>query len=238
MRTFHNIFTDTQAAIFQDDGAKEIIVSFPGTQSLQDLLTDIAFIPLPLLTAPGCTNCAVHSGFHVAWRSVADDITRALSQLRVQKPAYSVIVVGHSLGGAIASLAFTDLKANNVPIKAAYTMGAPRVGNAQYATFTDKLAGASDKQLGSFIRITHNTDGVPSLPSIEMGFRHTRTEIYQLDNASGEQTAATTFRCFGQEAPDCSRKTATGFINQDHLKYTGVEVLSAAACNSTGPALG
>jgi hypothetical protein len=111
-------------------------------------------------------------------------------------------------------------------------MGSPRVGNPAYATFTDSLSGASDSNLGTLIRITHNTDGVPGLPTQAMGFQHTRTEIYQLDNAAGLQSPETTFRCFGQEAGDCNRATAMGFINLDHLVYTGVQMTNGETCRS------
>lgn len=225
--------TDTQAAIFKDDNAKELILSLPGTASAQDFITDFSFVPLNQTTAAGCTDCRVHGGFYVAWRSIADAVTAALADLQTANPSYSTIITGHSLGGALATLAYTDLKAAGVPIKIAYTMGSPRVGNPAYTNFNDALSGASDSNLGTLIRITHHTDGVPGLPTQAMGFQHSRTEIYELDNAAGTQSPGTTFRCFGQEAADCNLGTATGFINQDHLVYTGVQMTNGATCSST-----
>ncbi|KAF1930394.1 alpha/beta-hydrolase [Didymella exigua CBS 183.55] len=230
VKTIVNLVTDTQAAIFRDDNAKELILSLPGTSSVQDFLTDFVFIPLDQTTAAGCTDCRVHGGFYVAWRSIADQVTTALADLRAKNPGYSIVITGHSLGGALATLAYTDLKAVDVPVKIAYTMGSPRVGNPAYANFVDRLSGASDSNLGTMIRITHNTDGVPGLPSQAMGFQHSRTEIYELDNAAGKQSLETTFRCYGQEAPDCNKATATGFINQDHLVYTGIQMTNGAEC--------
>lgn len=64
-----NLVTDTQAAIFRDDNAKELIQSFPGTASVEDFVTDFSFIPLTQTTATGCTNYKVHGGFYVAWRT-------------------------------------------------------------------------------------------------------------------------------------------------------------------------
>ncbi|KAJ4992604.1 lipase [Stagonosporopsis vannaccii] len=232
VRTIANLLTDTQAAIFKDDAAKELIVSFPGTSSVQDFVTDFAFLPLDQSTAPGCTDCRVHGAFYVAWRSIADEVAAALADLRAKNPGYSTILTGHSLGGALAILAFTDLKASGVPVKTAYTMGAPRVGNKAYADFNDRLSGASDSNLGSLIRITHGIDGVPGLPTQSMGFQHSQTEIFQLDNAAGTQSPETTYRCFGQEAEDCNRATATGFINQDHLVYTGIQMTNGAECRN------
>ena len=232
VKTIQNLVTDTQAAIFKDDNAKELILSFPGSASLQDFITDFSFVPLYQATAAGCMNCRVHGGFYVAWRSIADEVTTALADLQSKNPRYITIITGHSLGGAIATLAYTDLKASSVPIKTAYTMGAPRVGNSAYADFNDALSGASNSNIGTLVRITHNTDGVPGLPSQTMGFQHSRTEIYQRENAVGMQSPETTFRCFGQEAPDCSKGTARGFINQDHLVYTGVQMVNGETCSS------
>jgi hypothetical protein len=230
---YSNVVTDTQIAIFQDDTAKELIVSFVGSSSVQDAITDINYPLTPFSSAPGCNGCQVHQGLLIAWRSVQVELIQALAELRAQHPDYSTILTGHSLGGGLAGLAYTDLKANNIPIKIAYTMGSLRVGNQAYADFTDKLSGASDSQLGSFIRITHRIDGVPALPLRAMGFVHTRTEIYELNNAVGTQSADRTFRCFGQEAPDCSKRTAVPGINQDHLWYTGVSMTTGEQCYST-----
>lgn len=230
VKTIANLVTDTQAAIFRDDNAKEIILSLPGTSSVQDFVTDFAFVPLNQTTAAGCTDCRVHGGFYVAWRSIADEVIAALADLRAKNPGYSTVITGHSLGGALATLAYTDLKAANLPVKIAYTMGSPRVGNPAYANFVDRLSGASDSSLGTMIRITHKTDGVSGLPSQAMGFQHSRTEIYELDNEAGTQSPETTSRCFGQEAPDCNKATAMGFINQDHLVYTGIQMTNGAEC--------
>lgn len=234
VKTIVNLLTDTQAAIFKDPAAKELIVSFPGTSSVQDFVTDFAFVPLNQTTAPGCKECRVHGAFYVAWRSIADEVTAGLADLRAKNPGYTTILTGHSLGGALATLAFTDLKAGGIPVKAAYTMGSPRVGNIAYADFNDALSGASDSDIGTLIRITHGIDGVPGLPTQGMGFQHSRTEIYELDNSAGTQSAGTTYRCFGQEAGDCNKGSSTGFINQDHLVYTGVQMTNGAECRNVG----
>jgi len=232
VKTINNRITDTQVAVFQDDTAKEFIVSFPGSTSIRDFVTDFVFFLTPLTTAPGCDGCEVHSGLFFAWRSVKNDLTAALEKLRNQHSDYSTIIVGHSLGGGLASLAYTDLKSNGVPVKSAYTMGALRTGNQEYADFTDRLAGASDDALGALIRITHNRDVVVNMPSRDLRFQHTGTEIYQVDNAAGTQTAETTYRCYGQEATDCSFGSADGFINLEHLEYSGVNMVNGDTCRS------
>ena len=225
--------SDTQVAIFQDDTAKELIISFPGTTSMQDALTDVVIYLTPFTTAPGCTGCKVHLGLLTGWRGVQVNLTNALTELQARYPLYSTVIVGHSLGGGLASVAYTDLKSNGVSVRAAYTMGSLRVGNHQYAAFTDALSGASDTAIGSFVRLTHASDGVPSLPPAGLGFRHTRTEIFGLDDpATGLQTAATTFRCYGSGASDCNGGMAQGLINKDHLTYAGISMVNGDTCNS------
>jgi hypothetical protein len=226
--------SDTQVAIFQDYTAKELIVSFPGTTSMQDALTDVVIYLTPFTTAPGCAGCKVHLGLLTGWRGVQVNLTNALTGLQARYPQYSTVIVGHSLGGGLASVAYTDLKSNGISVRAAYTMGSLRVGNHQYAAFTDALSGASDTAIGSFVRLTHASDGVPSLPPAGLGFRHTRTEIFGLDDpATGLQTAATTFRCYGPGASDCNGGMAQGVINKDHLTYAGISMVNGDTCNST-----
>ncbi|KAF2853272.1 alpha/beta-hydrolase [Plenodomus tracheiphilus IPT5] len=233
VKTINNILTDTQVAVFQDDTAKEYIVSFPGSSSVQDAVTDINYFLMPFTTAPGCNACQVHNDLLIGWRSVQQQFTTALADLQTQHSDYSIMTVDHFLSGGLASLAYTDLKVNStIGINYAYTMASLRIGNQAYADFTDTLSRASESALGSLIRISHNTDGVPNLPRETMGFRHTRTEIYQLDGAARTQTAQTSHRCFGQEAVDCNRATAIGVINQDHLMYSGVVMTDGQTCQS------
>lgn len=56
VKSFDDANTDTQAAIYKDDKAKEIIVAFRGTSTPRDLDSDLAFALVPL--DAGGTKCA------------------------------------------------------------------------------------------------------------------------------------------------------------------------------------
>lgn len=87
-----------------------------------------------------------------------------------EHPSYSLVVTGHSLGGALASIASVSLKANFpfTPLKL-FTFGQPRTGSPEYAALVEKLVGADNifrgKHLNEMINvILNNTIMTPSCP--------------------------------------------------------------------------
>lgn len=147
--------TDTQATLFRSDNTSEFIMSFPGTASAQDFATDFTFVPLPYSMCPS-QKCLVHSGFLLAYKSIAGDLKSLLDEKMKAHPNYKVTVTGHSLGGALGQLAYADFKGQNYNVHAAYTYGQPRVGNPAFADYIDQIAGATgDGAVGEYHRTTH-----------------------------------------------------------------------------------
>ncbi len=69
-----------------------------------------------------------------------------------------IVVTGHSLGGALATLLVTDLTANNTPLKPqAWTFASPNVGDAAFAARYGALSTVS-------WRIYNQVDVVPYFP--------------------------------------------------------------------------
>ena len=99
-------------------------------------------------SSPGVKNTdgvQVHDGFTKAYNSVAKLIIANVQSQLAEFPSYSLVSVGHSLGGALSSLGGVSLASNfpNVPLKV-YTFGQPRTGNSAYATLAEDLIGVEN----------------------------------------------------------------------------------------------
>ncbi len=128
-------------------------VAITGTANLYDALTD-----LNTGVKTGHTGFPVHQGFYYAFDSMLTD----LSSFKQSLKGISVIhCVGHSLGGAIATLAADWLKKNGgVSTVKLYTFGSPRVGLASFASRC-----SSNLQTNNIYRVYHKTDPVPMVPT-------------------------------------------------------------------------
>jgi len=105
----------------------------------------------------------------------------AITQARAEHPDYKIVATGHSLGGALASLAAGVLRSQGVTVDL-YTYGAPKVGLegvSKYLSRTD---------MGLNFRVTHKNDPVPKLPPALLGYRHISPEYYV---TSGNEVAVT-----------------------------------------------
>jgi len=93
-----------------------------------------------------------------------------LNHTMSQHPDYEVVVVGHSLGAAVATLAATDIRGKGHPSAKLYAYASPRVANSALA----KYISAQD---GNY-RFSHIDDPVPKLPLLAMGYVHVSPEYY------------------------------------------------------------
>jgi len=155
---------DQQGFVCSDD--KRVIIVFRGTDDFPDWVTNLDLPPVD--TAYG----KVHRGFQGAWESCEYDVTSALERFdrgRVKE----IYVTGHSLGGAIASIAAIALPKTRA-IQAVYTFGQPRTGAEAFGnTYESTLPGL-------YHRIVNDQDIVAMIPP---GYSHCG-QLYWFD-ASG-----------------------------------------------------
>lgn len=128
-----------------------LLITLRGTATLADWLTNLNFG-----TQVGPWGHPVHAGFHEAFKPIRQTLTDYLKQ-RGQAPD-SVHCVGHSLGGALATLTAAHLASLRMPV-VLYSFGAPRVGTAKFAAeFTARVG------VDNILRVSHIADVVPMVP--------------------------------------------------------------------------
>jgi pimeloyl-ACP methyl ester carboxylesterase len=155
---------------------RHAVIAFRGTKGLHNWKVDSQI---------GWTGTPPrHRGFDSAWRSMEPAVRAWLKQ---HQPL-SITLTGHSLGGAIATLAALDL-AKGWPIDEVVVFGCPRVGPAEFAKAYSAAPRSSD---GSTIdlrpitmRYIKTTDLVPRLPWEFLGYGHVGDCFYF--NRQGEE---------------------------------------------------
>ena len=216
--TLYDAKTDTVGMVGLLD--KQIFVLFRGTTSWNNWVSDAeAWQDDPHYE--GCADCAIHHGFHRCMDAIRDQLFASVSTLRKSYPSYPIVVGGHSLGGAIATLAAVDIVASGVPSLHVrhYTFGSPRVGNKAFAQYADAL-------LPTTQRITHYKDPVPHAPPqyIPMvgAYEHLLSEVYESEEHSLKA-------CKGVSDPTCMmqwRDTQTDA--SDHSLY--LDLCTSCSC--------
>eukprot|EP00927_Polykrikos_kofoidii_P055697 TRINITY_DN49910_c0_g1_i1.p1 TRINITY_DN49910_c0_g1~~TRINITY_DN49910_c0_g1_i1.p1 ORF type:complete len:352 (-),score=52.36 TRINITY_DN49910_c0_g1_i1:89-1093(-) len=217
---------------------KKCVIAFRGSVSLANWISDFTFLtktwPLSENGAAWCPGCRAHLGFAIAWDAVRDDAMSFIVELGCR----NVTVVGHSLGGAVATLAAVDIRATgprNLVVSNIYTFGCPRVGNK---AFTEAFAGQptapninDDNGTSAIIswRVVYHHDPVPHLSNPFVDMTHVGTEVHYYTADSSRYKV-----CDGGEDPTCSDSLSKfQLFNLDHIWYfnkTFAHRLMSSAC--------
>ena len=127
----------------------QAVFAVKGTAGLMDALTD-----LNAGIKSARTGGKVHQGFLDVFNSYVERLPTLSSDI------HTIHCVGHSLGGALATLTADWLSANSGRNVKLYTFGSPRVGLEHYATKTQRSIGSEN-----IYRVYHQTDPVPMVPT-------------------------------------------------------------------------
>ncbi|VUC33252.1 unnamed protein product [Clonostachys rosea] len=194
-----------------DDVRKEIVFSVRGSANIRNWIANLDF---DLKSLDLAKNAKVHDGFNKAWLEISTAVLAQVKETASKNAGYKVISVGHSLGGAVATLGAAYLRnaGHNVDI---YTYGAPRIGNAELSDFISGQAGA-------VYRVTQTNDPVPRLPPKLFGYRHVSPEYWLSKSSStGQYDVSTVKVCTGNANTGCNGSQNIIDINSiaTHLSY-------------------
>jgi hypothetical protein len=141
---------------------KRIVVAFRGSVNTANWIMNLK---TARTSYPFCPNCSVHIGFNGGYNGVKAQLDPIIGDLRSRYPSASLMVTGHSLGGALAVLAAADLHTRLGIVEHLYTLGQPRVGNDKFAQWMTDL-------IPNYFRIVHYADEVTHVPQSILGFKH------------------------------------------------------------------
>ncbi|KAI1092472.1 alpha/beta-hydrolase [Rostrohypoxylon terebratum] len=218
--TFSGDLTDIEGYVASDDTNKLIVASFRGSSSIRNWIADLSFVFVPCDLVSGCL---AHTGFLAAYKEIAKGVSAALKTAVAAQPTYKIVFTGHSLGGAVATVAAAYARKQGYAADL-YTYGSPRVGNDAFVDFVTN-------QTGSEFRVTHLDDPVPRLPPIFLDYRHVSPEYWLSDGTANTTTyAASDIKvCTGFANTKCN--AGTGGLDIDaHLHYFG----AISGCNPDG----
>lgn len=110
--------------------SKVLVVVFRGTETLTDTLHDVALLPVGIGAAEN--GYETHSGFHMACQSLYKDLIREID--RQDGRNKSIIITGHSLGGAMAVMfAYLAETTSGLNVNSIVTFGQPLLANESFA---------------------------------------------------------------------------------------------------------
>lgn len=147
------VFTDSK-------GSSPALIAFTGTFSYDEWKSDLDYKQVaPSFSVDGApAGILVHEGFLDIYQAIRDQLHSAIPK------SGDVVVTGHSLGGALATICAYDLYAIKPYV---YTFAAPRSGNQAYATFLSTTYNQSGSS--PLVRYFNTEDVVPDLPPPVLG---------------------------------------------------------------------
>ncbi|CAC5386849.1 unnamed protein product [Mytilus coruscus] len=170
-------YKECLAVVMISHKRKAIVLAYRGTTVFIQLLDIIRSVLVTSKVSAEIGSGAVQKYFKQAHDKLFGCVVASMQFQISNYPDYNIWITGHSLGGAVASIASARLVYEGLIKKekmALYTFGMPKVGNRQYAIEHNRLVNNS-------WRVVHRDDPVPHYPlstGLPNGPYHHRTEVY------------------------------------------------------------
>lgn len=163
------------SALYYSTTLNTIIISFSGTMYLTEWYNDFDFSQTNPTNITKDKSILIHDKQYIMYNTFRNNFISDLNKIKNENTI--LVVTGHSLGGALATICYFDVISNNVipsENRTLYAFGSPRVGNVAFANVVNK--GKSQ------FRISNTEDVIIDLPLPI----NTDGNIYQHINTSGD----------------------------------------------------
>ncbi|XP_053387180.1 lipase ZK262.3-like [Mercenaria mercenaria] len=195
---------------------KSIIVAFRGTSNSTQLVEE--FASTFTFKVSSKIGGSILSYFNKVNTLMYGCLKKSVEDALRKLPGYKVYIVGHSLGGALASVASGELRYDGVITNAQmtlFTFGMPRTGNEIYAKRHDTI-------LSKSFRVVHYNDIVSRLPLMKLGYFHHQLEIYYRKDM---KRTSSYIVCNDYEDMECVNSVSASWSSIEyHKHYYGIDV--------------
>lgn len=171
-----------------DHQKKVVTLAFRGSTTNQDWLSDFVVYPVPYEPSSKsfydgwvrsgrireCNNCFVHRGFNVFLNTLSSQFFDRIERIFNAFPDYNLVVTGHSLGAAVASLAGIEMRLRGYePLVLTYA--SPNFFNGALRAWVDELFeterihdwSVSEGEVmfrQGYFRVVHDKDYITNVP--------------------------------------------------------------------------
>lgn len=167
-------------------------------------------------------DAKVHRGFLNSYNSIKKDLFTSVREILRIKDDANIQVTGHSLGGALSTLAIVDLynELHNRTKGNWYltTYGSPRVGNKEFSKYFDE-------KIKNAFRHVHNGDITVQVPLITQNYVHVKRELWYEHNSLNYVV------CQENEDPLCNLSQLDRSI-EEHALYLKIPITAMCSCSA------
>ena len=155
--------TDCQCFIFRKDN--DIIITGQGTTTFTDFCIDLQ---IWRVKSEHLKDTMVHAGFDKVYKSIRDKLHEEIEKLK-NLECNRIVCTGHSLFGAISTIAAADIALNfDIPV-VCITFGSPRVGASDFVSLFNKVVEKS-------YRCIYGDDSITYSP-LPFRFKHVNGKV-------------------------------------------------------------
>lgn len=212
---------DVTGFLAVDETNRLIVLGIRGSHSTANWKINFNF---PRGRTDLCDKCRIHRGYWKAWLGFRDTVRPQVLLLMKDYPDYRFAITGHSLGGALGTIAAGDLRKMNDDLARRtelYSFGSPRLASYHAAVFLSEQSPMS-------YRITNRKDPVPRLPPWIFGFGHTSPEYYITNHSANP--GPDDFKVFEGYQHDRGNSGSGDFLKgyKKHASYFSPEISQCA----------